>query len=278
MLLPPADRFVAGESAATALEHARGLDARGIGAILNLLGEHYHERGPAESDAAAYRDLVSDVAGTDLRVRISVKPTQLGLLADEALFERLLERVVAHAADRGVFVWVDMEAPETVSATLDAVERVAREYGGSDPAVGVCLQANLTRTPGDIRRLAAVPTRVRLVKGAYDPPAGAGYTDRDTVREAYEECLELLFRECDGLAVGTHDPALLARAGTLHESHGTPYEIQMLMGVRTETQADLARTRDVWQYVPYGSRWLSYLYRRVTERWENAAFALRAVT
>jgi proline dehydrogenase len=273
MLPPVARQFVAGEEAATALEHARRLNERSVGAILNLLGEHYADRGPADADAAAYRQLVEDVAAADLRARLSVKPTQLGLAADEAVFRETLGTVVEHADDHGVFVWVDMERPGTVAATLSAYEEHAR--AGRD--VGVCLQANLERTPADIERLADAGGVVRLVKGAYDPPAGEGYSDTERVDEAYEACLERLFRTHDRVAVASHDPAMLARAATLHDEYDTPYEVQMLMGVRADAQYDLAGQRAVWQYVPYGKRWLSYFYRRVTERWENAAFAARAL-
>jgi proline dehydrogenase len=51
----------------------------------------------------------------------------------------------------------------------------------------------------------------------------------------------------------------------------------MLMGVRESEQFDLADEVPVYQYVPYGSKWFSYFYRRVRERKENALFALRAV-
>ena len=33
----------------------------------------------------------------------------------------------------------------------------------------------------------------------------------------------------------------------------------------------------MWQYAPYGGKWLQYFYRRVRERKENVTFALRAV-
>jgi proline dehydrogenase len=66
-------------------------------------------------------------------------------------------------------------------------------------------------------------------------------------------------------------------ATELHEEHGTPFEIQMLTGVREDAQFDLADEYEVYQYIPYGSKWLSYFYRRVRERKENALFALRAV-
>jgi proline dehydrogenase len=52
----------------------------------------------------------------------------------------------------------------------------------------------------------------------------------------------------------------------------------MLMGVREDAQRDLASEGvEVWQYAPYGDKWLSYFYRRVRERKENVLFAARAV-
>jgi len=274
MIPPLARRFVAGESAATAIEQARRLNDDGIGAILNLLGEHYDRRGPADADARAYCRLLGDVAGTDLRACLSVKPTQLGLDVSEDLFRENLARVVEHAADRDVFVWLDMEDHTTTDATLDAFEHHARATGGG---VGVCVQANLTRTGDDLERLGALPGKVRLVKGAYDPPADIA-CEGGAVDEAFREHLEYMFRYFeDGIAVGSHDPAMVSLAASLHETHGTPYEIQMLMGVRRAAQRDLARQRDVWQYVPYGEKWLSYFYRRLTESTGNAAFALRAL-
>jgi proline dehydrogenase len=51
----------------------------------------------------------------------------------------------------------------------------------------------------------------------------------------------------------------------------------MLMGVRSQAQEELAAHHDVWQYVPYGSKWPSYFYRRLTERTENIAFVLKAL-
>ena len=57
----------------------------------------------------------------------------------------------------------------------------------------------------------------------------------------------------------------------------TSFELQMLMGVREQAQYDLAEKYDVWQYVPYGGKWISYFDRRVMERRENLTFALRAL-
>ncbi|WP_459192942.1 proline dehydrogenase family protein [Halosimplex sp. J119] len=275
MIPPIASRFVAGETAPVALEHAREANERGLGVILNLLGEHYHERGPADEDAATYCQLIEDLAGTDLRACVSVKPSQLGLDVGEDVFRENLASVVECADEHGRFVWIDMEDHTTTDATLDAFEHHARETGGS---VGICVQANLRRTRADLERLADLPGKVRLVKGAYDPPAEVAYREKSRVNEAYRDLLAFMFRAFDdGVAVGSHDPEMIDLAADLHDEHGTPYEVQMLMGVREDAQAELADDREVWQYAPYGSKWLSYFYRRVLERKENLTFALRAV-
>ncbi len=274
MIPPVADRFVAGETVAEALEHTRQLQRDGVGAILNLLGEHYTTPEPAAEDAAAYRRLVADIGRTDLGARVSVKPTQLGLGIDRETFEENLASIVETAREEGVFLWIDMEDSTTTDATLDAFERSVAEH----PKMGVCLQANLRRTPADIDRLAETGGSIRLVKGAYDEPLSTAYQGRAAVDAAYEDCLERLFRGHEGtVAVGSHDPRMINRALALHREHGTPVEIQMLMGVRDRAQRDLATQWPVYQYIPYGGRWLSYFSRRVAERRENLSFALRAV-
>jgi proline dehydrogenase len=274
MIPPVASRFVAGEHPAQALEHARQLNERDVGAILNLLGEHYGERGPAEADAATYRRLLDDIGRSELDCCISVKPSQVGLDVDEDVFRKNLGDIAAHADRRDAFVWVDMEDHTTVDATLSTFCDLVADH----PDMGLCLQANMKRTPEDLDRLADLPGKVRLVKGAYEPPRDIAYREKSRVNEAYRDLLERAFRTFDGgVAVGSHDPAMIDHARDLHGTYGTDFEVQMLMGVREGAQTDLAREVPVHQYVPYGERWLSYFYRRVKENTGNAAFALRAI-
>lgn len=276
MLPPIARRFVAGETAAAALDHARAANADGLGVILNLLGEHYDDPDAADADTEAYLRLIADIAGTDLDARVSVKPSQLGLDVSRARFAENYRRVVDAGADRDVFVWCDMEDSSTTDATIEAFEAATER---NPWGVGLCLQANLRRTGDDIERLLAAPGAVRLVKGAYDEPAEIAYTEQSAVNDAYRRGLDRLFAGRDrGIAVGSHDPEMVSRARRLAAEHGADYEIQMLMGVRPEAQRDLAAQGvDVRQYAPYGDAWFAYFSRRVRESRENALFALRAV-
>ncbi len=277
MLPPIARQFIAGETPDAALEHARELNQRGVSVILNLLGEHYAERGPAESDAAAYRNLVDEIADADLDACISIKPSQLGLDLGAEAFRELVTDVVEHAAERDVFVWIDMEDHTTTDVTLDVFEELARTHDGG---VGVCVQANLERTREDVERLADVPGKVRFVKGAYDEPSAVAYTEKERVNEAYRDLLGYALEHYDdgAIAIGSHDPEMIDLAKALYEEHDTDFEIQMLMGVRQDAQVELAAEGyEVWQYAPYGGKWLSYFWRRIRERKENLLFALRAI-
>ncbi|MFC7019781.1 MULTISPECIES: proline dehydrogenase family protein [Haloarcula] len=272
MLPPIARNFVAGETQGAAMDHVDDLNDRGVGGILNLLGEHYDDRADADADTQAYVDLVTALADRDTRSCISVKPSQIGLDIGEDVFRENLARIV-EAAD--CLVWIDMEDHTTTDVTLDAFEHHARETDGN---VGVCVQANLKRTREDLERLADLPGKVRLVKGAYDEPKEIAYKKKAEVDEAYREYLEYMFEHFeDGIAVGSHDPEMISLAADLHAEYGTPYEVQMLMGVREDEQTRLAPDVDVYQYIPYGEKWFSYFYRRVRERKSNALFALRAV-
>lgn len=67
-------------------------------------------------------------------------------------------------------------------------------------------------------------------------------------------------------------------AKKVKKRYKTDFEIQMLMGVRTDAQRKLAQEGyEVNQYIPYGDKWISYFYRRIRERKENLLFAARAV-
>jgi len=276
MIPPIANNFVAGEDPSTAIEHVTSCNSDGVDGILNLLGEHYSKRPPADADTQAYIDLIAALAAADVGGCVSVKPSQIGLDVGVDVFEENLASIVEAGQQHDRFVWIDMEDHTTTDVTLDAFETHAI---GTDGDVGLCVQANLKRTREDIERLAELPGKIRFVKGAYDEPAEIAHKSKEAVNTAYKELLEFAFREFDdGIAVGSHDPAMIDHAAELHAEYGTDYEVQMLMWVREAAQRELAADGvPTYQYIPYGDKWMSYFYRRLRERKENALFAFRAI-
>jgi proline dehydrogenase len=275
MLPPIVSNFIAGESVSGAMEYVEEANENEISVILNLLGEHHSTTKEITQDVTTYRSMVDQITASEYNACLSVKPSQLGIDIDAAVFDQHLRDVVSDAAANDVFTWVDMEDSTTTDATLQSVINVAEDHAEQ---IGVCLQANLRRTPEDIEKLANLPVRVRLVKGAYDESEEIAYQSRAEIDEAYRDCITKAFEEHgERVAIGTHDRTMIDHAIAMHEQTGTELELQFLMGVRMDLQRELAKEYPVWQYAPFGDDWIQYFYRRVRERKENAFFAARAV-
>jgi proline dehydrogenase len=78
--------------------------------------------------------------------------------------------------------------------------------------------------------------------------------------------------------IATHDIRIITAVKTYAAAQGIAreaFEFQLLYGIRPELQRQLvAEGFRVRVYVPYGTHWAGYFYRRIMERRENAFFVL----
>jgi proline dehydrogenase len=273
-----AKRFIAGERAEDALDVVAGLNAAGMSATLDFLGEDVVSLAEAERTRDAYLSLLAAIRVRDVTTNVSVKLSAIGLLLDgDVALANLRAIRAAAAANRDPFVRIDMEGSAVAEQTLRLCERAFAE----NPAVGPVLQAYLRRTPADVERAIALGMRVRLCKGAYREPRSVAYGDMPTIRRAYLRAAETLLERGVYPAIATHDARLIRAVQRFAVDHGIGperFEFQMLYGVRPELQRRLVA--EGWRlriYVPYGTHWAGYFYRRISERPENALFALRSL-
>ncbi|MFC0860772.1 proline dehydrogenase family protein [Sphaerimonospora cavernae] len=276
------DRFVAGESTADAVAAVRRLTGSGLTVTIDHLGEEVRDRGAAVEAAKAYVTLLDALRPLGLgdRAEVSVKLSAVGLTldGDMALGGMALDHVgqiCLAARDCGATVTLDMEDHTTVDSTLEILRALREDF----PETGVAIQAYLLRSEADCRDLAG--SRVRLVKGAYREPASVAYQNKAEVDRAYVRCLRVLMAGSGYPMVATHDDRLIAIAELLADRYGhgrDRYEYQMLYGIRTDRQRELAAAgHRVRVYVPFGDDWYGYFMRRLAERPANVAFFLRAL-
>jgi proline dehydrogenase len=267
-------RFVAGEELSDAVAAVREINARGMTATLDHLGENVTSRAEAAEATEACCRIMRIVADTGIECNASLKLTQLGLDlgADVALTN--LENVVGLAAELDNFVRIDMESSEYVDRTLDIFFQVFSRYRN----VGVVIQANLYRSRQDLERLIDAGARVRLVKGAYLEPASVAFQRKSDVDASFVHLMERLLDAATYPAIATHDPRMIdatRRFARTHDIDRSQFEFQMLYGIRRDLQTRLAaegyRLR---VYVPYGTHWYPYLMRRMAERPANLMFVL----
>jgi proline dehydrogenase len=273
-----AKRFVAGETIDSAIAAARDINAQGMTATLDFLGEDITDWTEAQHTLEVYLEMLAAIERSGAQTNVSVKLTALGLLLDENSCVRRLTQIVERASRLpDPFVRIDMEGSAVTQRTLDVFETVFTAHRN----VGPVIQAYLRRSPADVERLIDLGARVRLCKGAYRESRAVAYHSMDVIRREYLRLAEALLTRGIYPAIATHDERLIDAIKTFAAERrigaGT-FEFQMLYGVRIELQRRLvADGYRVRIYVPFGTHWASYFYRRVTERRENALFALRSL-
>jgi len=273
LLMRFASQWVAGETLEDAIRVARDANRRGIEALVNHLGEHYHEKGPVEATMREYLRVLSTMQSDGIRGHVSLKPTQFGVLMDRDYALSQMLPILDATRSAGRVLWLDMEGAATTEDTIWICERLLER----DRNVGLCLQANLKRTATDVDRLLDAGARIRLVKGAYKEAPDIAYRSRSEIDRAYLGHLETLFARGRDFAVASHDGRMIGRALELAHEHATPFEFAMLQGVRDPLKDDLVKEgHRVQEYIPYGPDWLPYFTRRLRERPRNIVTMARS--
>jgi proline dehydrogenase len=273
-----AKRFVPGETIQSAIGAVRELNAAGMSASLDFLGEDVLERDTALKTRDTYVRMLDAIEECGVDSNVSVKLTAMGLLIDEEFALENLLHIVEHAKrNRDPFVRIDMEGSPVVDATLRVFERAFAVHKN----VGVVFQAYLKRTPADVERAIDLKARVRLCKGAYKEPPEIAYQGMPEIREQYLKLARRLLTHGTYPGIATHDRRLISAVREMAQTESVPtdaYEFQMLYGCRPHLQRALvAQGYRMRIYVPFGTHWAGYFYRRVLERRENALFALSSI-
>ena len=276
-----ARRFVAGETLEEAMIASRELCAQGRRISLNHLGENVATEAAAREASAGYIRMLEEIRAKNLAGNISIKLTQLGLDMSRDLCCFLAREIAARAAALGLTIEMDMEGSAYTDGTLDIFEKVQRECGN----VGLAVQAYLYRTENDLRRLAPLKPKIRLVKGAYREPKNIAMQAKSAVDASYKRLSTLLL---EGAAQGdffpaiaSHDPFMVAHAQAEIARLNLPpghYEFQMIYGIRRDLQQEVHAAGHTLQvYVPFGTDWCPYFMRRLSERPANCWFVLRSL-
>ena len=275
LLFPIAKRFVSGQTIPEAIRAVRHLNSVGILTTLDVLGENVSDRRAAEAAVATYLETLDWIQRESLNSNVSLKLTQMGLDIDRDYCLDNVARICERAAAGNNFVRIDMEGSAYTERTLNLFYELFQKHRN----VGIVIQAYLHRSEQDIRKLIELGARVRLCKGAYMEPPRLAVQTMAAVRQNFMSLASLLLKQGTHPAIATHDDVLLSWTRNYIAQHELPkdgFEFQMLYGVRSHTQRQLAEQGYPMRvYVPFGTHLLPYFYRRMRERKENVTFVLK---
>jgi proline dehydrogenase len=269
-----ANRFVAGETIETAMAAVRDLNAKGITASLDLLGESTTNEAEAYAAQREYLRLLDEIHTRKLDANVSLKLTAMGMDLSDALCVKVVKEILERARQYGNFVRLDMESSAYTERTLRMFE--TELFPGFEANVGVVLQSYLRRTLDDVAFANRLSARVRICKGAYQEPATVAFPEKGDVDDNYVAAMKQLMQHGRYPGLATHDERIIDEAKRFAAQQGIAkdrFEFQMLYGVRRDLQESLVKDGYRMRvYVPYGTQWYPYLMRRLAERPANVAF------
>ena len=285
-----ASRFIAGVGADDAIRVVRELNAKGINATLDHLGEHTSTAEEANNAADDILSILNDIDKAGVRANVSIKLTQIGMGLDEDICSQNLVRILDLVKKNKNFLRIDMEDTPYTDITISLYHSLL-DRGFDTNQVGLVLQSYLFRTEEDTRKLLEEGTRIRLVKGAYNEPPEKAFPKKADTDAIYDLLTKIMIdaalpREANKLsedgrippivAIASHDDKRIAFAKQYAEKVSLPkeaLEFQMLYGIRRDLQEQLVKEGyPVRVYVPFGAQWYPYFMRRLAERPANIWF------
>ncbi len=184
-------KYIAGKTLQSAVNLVKELNAKGILATLDVLGESVKTREEAIEAKNKAMEVLDAIVKNNLKANLSIKPTQMGLAIDKELAYKQILELVKKASEINNFVRIDMEDSPYTDLTFEVYKRIYEEYNN----VGVVLQAYLKRTFNDTILLNKLGTNYRLCKGIYIEPATIAYKDKQAIRDNYLKCLGVDVKE-----------------------------------------------------------------------------------
>ncbi|MFP7226417.1 proline dehydrogenase [Priestia filamentosa] len=268
-----AGQVVAGDTIEGAMKKVHELNEKGLVCTLDHLGEFVSSREEA-TEATQYNvRTLEAMAANGVDCNLSVKMTQLGLDIDRSFCLDNMRRILDTAKQYNNFVRIDMEDYAHCQMTLDILRELRETYDN----VGTVIQSYLFRAEQDVKDLKGVP--LRLVKGAYQESPTVAFQNKEDVDKNYVRIIEEHLLNGSYTAIASHDHNIIDKVKEMVKKYNIPrtqFEFQMLYGFRSELQLSLVQEGyKVRVYVPFGKDWFGYFMRRLAERPQNVAFALK---
>ncbi|SHT17121.1 proline dehydrogenase, PutA [Mycobacteroides abscessus subsp. abscessus] len=268
-----ASQVVAGVTIESAIDTVKKLNEKGLVCTLDHLGEFVTSREEALEATEYNVRTLEAISKSGVNSNLSVKMTQLGLDIDKEFCLANMRRILETAKKTKNFVRIDMEDHSHCQVTLDILRELRHDYNN----VGTVIQAYLYRAEQDVKDLRGIP--LRLVKGAYKESPEVAIQDKTEIDENYMKIIKEHLLSGTYTAIATHDHNIIAKVKEFtKENKISPeqLEFQMLYGFRTEMQLSLVKEGYRMRvYIPFGDDWFGYFMRRLAERPQNVAFALK---
>ena len=117
-------KYIAGETLQSGIDLVKKLNAKGIYATMDVLGESISNKEEAIDAKNKALEVLDAIEKNKLMANLSIKPTQMGLGIDEQFAYQQVLELVKRAAEYKNFVRIDMEDSPYTDDTIEIYKKI----------------------------------------------------------------------------------------------------------------------------------------------------------
>jgi proline dehydrogenase len=260
-----ANRYIGGETLNETIEKVKFQNKNGFKCSIEFIGESTRTEPEANTARNEFIAISRQIKLLNLNATISLDLSHIGLAISRELCLHNLDMICREAATANIEVIISAEDTGRTDAVLYTYYSIANNYSN----ISITLQAYLHRTKEDFEEAIKYPGRIRIVKGAFETPAGLSIPRGEHLDTIYLEYIERLLAGKHLCSIATHHDKIQQAAKDLilkYTSDSKHYEFESLYGIQNQQlQALKDEGFPAKLYFVYGNEWYLYLCNRLAE-------------
>ncbi|MBO9659226.1 MAG: proline dehydrogenase family protein, partial [Chitinophagaceae bacterium] len=273
LLRKAADRYIGGETLEETIQKVKAQNTTAMKCSIEFMGENVRSIQEANEAADEFVRICHMIHSQKLDSTVSLDLSHIGLELSQDLCLENLDRICKAAGDQ-IEVIISAEDAEKTDRVLNAYRIASKKHQD----LAITLQAYLYRTKEDLASIHSGKGRIRIVKGAFEMPAGISMPRGTELNETYLGYVDQLLATKRKCSIASHDALIQSEASKLvdhYQPNHSMYEFESLYGIQTAQLLDLKnRGYKTKLYFVYGKEWYLYLCNRIAESPMNIFRAL----
>jgi proline dehydrogenase len=272
-----ADRYIGGETLEETVSKVKSQNENGYNCSIEFMGESTRTEQEANAARNEFIKICQTTKQLNLGATIALDLSHIGLAISHDLCLANLRLICDEASKGNIEVAISAEDTERTDAVLRAYQDIVKDYAD----VSITLQAYLHRTKDDFNEIIKLNRKIKIVKGAFETPAGLSLPRGDKLDKVYLAYVERLLSRNHPCSIATHHHEIQQEAKRLVQKYNVDsglYEFESLYGIQSE---QLLRLKEEGYstkvYFVYGKEWYLYLCNRLAEYPLNVFQALKDI-
>ena len=279
VLKKAANRYIGGENLEETIQKVIQENQNGFKCSIEFMGESTRTLEETQKATDEFLKIAQQINKQNLNSTISLDLSHIGLAISKELCLENISLLCEEAQKSNTEVIISAEGVERTSDIINTYQKASKNHDN----LSITMQAYLHRSKDGFfkEELIKEKGRIRVVKGAFETPAGHSLPRGKELDEVYLDYVAQLLAAKHKCAIATHHHEIQQEAKKLIQKYNPSkdlYEFESLYGIQTENLSALKSEGFMTKlYFVYGEEWYLYVCNRIAEYPLNLFRALQDI-